>query len=1005
MKETKKKLSDRILAAAASAAVAVTCATVPVFSEETNTPMYNKTIDYTSVFSDFQYFVSGDASLLQHQVGAIYIGGKGSLGCFGDGTIHDSYVHDLQCITNFQVQAGHYLPPSLAQKKSESLYVGNTLEQLQANYAIPSYHYQNTPQIIKPVGNKAFADPSAFSVLIGQSTALEAEAVNSNVSYEDDIITIDFTDAESNASLRNVEIPASWFNDNTRVLFKGIDDVTDFEDDQYTINVTGIGANDFNFDFTRLYYNYIHQYDQNINMLNNDLREHSKSFGSVEVLLEGSMKLVWNMPDATGTVNVHRLTGHLLAPKAAVNADYKYSGHHEGGIIAASVTANSSEGHFYPYMQVGSSKPSPEINNVGQVELIKTYKINNEVNLNVTENQLANTKFILTELDNSGVPVSPLTTFTANPYKVYDEEENVTGYQVVFLGTELKADTNYKIEEVCDTYGNTVDGYKAQVGKVFYAHTPTAESDNDEVTTYGETFDSTHASYITNVPVFVNEKTVNDKAIIKFTKTDGTSGLNGAGFTLYSNEECTSSARVQETISQEDGTVAFTEIAEGTYYIKETQAPKGYNASSAVYKVQVDINENGISTVKFGGVDDDVLTLDTVEVENTLITRDISVEKVWEDNSNASDKRPAELEVYLYADGVKIKTEKLNAAGSWKHSFTGLPVYASGKEIVYTVGENAVPGYENVSTVYNSDSKTFVITNKIIDETTDITVTKIWEDSDDKYSKRPDEIIVNLLADGSTFDSVKLNGSNKWTYTFKGLKKHNKNGSEIKYSVKELNVPAYKSDVSESVPGEFVITNTIITSDFGFKKVAVEKTSDENSILIAGAEFTLTSDDTDFEEKATSISTDTITNNVIFTGIPYGTYTMTETTMPGEEYAVNNAKYKVEVTSDGVVITEKESDENGKLTGSKDNYIIQNVKKSENEPDDDPEETDPSETDPKETDPKETDPKETDPKETDPSETDPKETDPKETDPSETDPKETDPKETDPKETDPKETD
>ncbi|MDQ8836166.1 Cna B-type domain-containing protein, partial [Streptococcus ruminantium] len=67
--------------------------------------------------------------------------------------------------------------------------------------------------------------------------------------------------------------------------------------------------------------------------------------------------------------------------------------------------------------------------------------------------------------------------------------------------------------------------------------------------------------------------------------------------------------------------------------------------------------------------------------------------------------------------------------------------YANGKEIVYTVSEEKVDGYEMKVDGYN-------ITNSYTPSTTSVKVNKVWKDKDNQDGLRPTSIIVNLLADG-----------------------------------------------------------------------------------------------------------------------------------------------------------------------------------------------------------------------------------------------------------------
>ena len=90
-------------------------------------------------------------------------------------------------------------------------------------------------------------------------------------------------------------------------------------------------------------------------------------------------------------------------------------------------------------------------------------------------------------------------------------------------------------------------------------------------------------------------------------------------------------------------------------------------------------------------------------------TIEIPVEKIWQDEGH-EDKRPTEITVALYADGVATdKTLVLSAANEWKGVFRNLPEKKDGKMITYTVQEVEVKGYESVLTGNQSDG--FVLTN------------------------------------------------------------------------------------------------------------------------------------------------------------------------------------------------------------------------------------------------------------------------------------------------------
>ena len=73
----------------------------------------------------------------------------------------------------------------------------------------------------------------------------------------------------------------------------------------------------------------------------------------------------------------------------------------------------------------------------------------------------------------------------------------------------------------------------------------------------------------------------------------------------------------------------------------------------------------------------------------------IPVVKTWADANNKYGKRPSSITVHLLADGEMIQTVQItpDANGDWRYTFQALPKYANGKEIVYTITEDAVSGY------------------------------------------------------------------------------------------------------------------------------------------------------------------------------------------------------------------------------------------------------------------------------------------------------------------------
>ena len=191
-------------------------------------------------------------------------------------------------------------------------------------------------------------------------------------------------------------------------------------------------------------------------------------------------------------------------------------------------------------------------------------------------------------------------------------------------------------------------------------------------------------------------------------------------------------------------------------------------------------------------------------------TVDVKATKNWDDANNQDGKRPTKITINLLADGQKVESKEVQAAadGTWTVEFTKLAKYKDGKEIKYTVTEDAVAEYESTIT-------DFTITNKYAPKAIDYKVTKVWNDANNQDGKRPESVTVQLYKKVGDADPVAVEGkkltltakdktdANTWVASFTNLPQYEA-GKEITYSIKEVDVPAgYES----SVTGQ-VVTNT-----------------------------------------------------------------------------------------------------------------------------------------------------------------------------------------------------
>lgn len=211
-----------------------------------------------------------------------------------------------------------------------------------------------------------------------------------------------------------------------------------------------------------------------------------------------------------------------------------------------------------------------------------------------------------------------------------------------------------------------------------------------------------------------------------------------------------------------------------TWTVTEQKVPDGYTVS---------IRQEGITFV----------------ITNTyhpdIITEELKVIKVWDDNGN-TELRPSSVVVELLAGNKVFDTVTLNELNNWQHRWTGLDVSER-----WSVREKYVPDGYTDSVTRSGD--TFIITNTlhVTEETVSRQVIKLWEDKGYE-EKRPAEITVELLADGKVYDTVVLNANNSWMHQWNGLNK------DTMWSIKEVAVPENYNSVITAEGSVFVITNT-----------------------------------------------------------------------------------------------------------------------------------------------------------------------------------------------------
>ena len=300
-------------------------------------------------------------------------------------------------------------------------------------------------------------------------------------------------------------------------------------------------------------------------------------------------------------------------------------------------------------------------------------------------------------------------------------------------------------------------------------------------------------------------------------------------------------------------TVKADEAGNWTYTFKDL--PKYANGKEITYTVTEEAVE-GYETSVDGFNITNTYTTETTEVKGS---------KTWNDADNQDGKRPESITVRLLANGEEKDSQTVTADenGNWTYSFEKLPKYEAGKEIVYTVTEDAVADYTTEITGYD-------ITNSYAPEKTSVTVTKSWADNDDRGGHRPKEIKVQLKADGeNSGEEITLNAENKWTYTWSELDEK-KSGKDIVYTVEEIGKTAgYISTVTGNATEGFIITNTITS-------VKISKVDITDQKELAGAHIQILDKDGNVVDEW-----DSIWESHEVTGLKTGEkYTLRETVAP-----------------------------------------------------------------------------------------------------------------------------
>ena len=265
---------------------------------------------------------------------------------------------------------------------------------------------------------------------------------------------------------------------------------------------------------------------------------------------------------------------------------------------------------------------------------------------------------------------------------------------------------------------------------------------------------------------------------IKILKTDEKGKpLQGAQFKIVKTVN-----KWPMTITSDDNGIAeLKDVSKANYTVQEIKAPEGYVEDPKTYEIdETDFEKPTASNSTI------TLTIKNKKKEVEKKSTSFSVEKRWVLDSKLATSKPDKVKVFVLKNGVKDDnlTVVLSQENGWKASFSNLPKEgADGREIVYTVSEKELAGFK--AAISGSDENKFTITN-YNGENVVIPVTKKWKGS----GAHPDQLNVQLFANGEKVATYTLNEANAWQHSF-DMPKFNANGKEIRYTVTEDSVSGY----------------------------------------------------------------------------------------------------------------------------------------------------------------------------------------------------------------------
>lgn len=442
---------------------------------------------------------------------------------------------------------------------------------------------------------------------------------------------------------------------------------------------------------------------------------------------------------------------------------------------------------------------------------------------------------------------------------------------------------------------------------------------------------------------------------LEFTKVKASGGvLPGATFGLFRDAACKNPVRDGDAavtaVSDRDGKVKFSDVRTGTFYVKETAAPSGYELNPAVYRAVIrtsgsymslstDDSNAPVSEVVNTKPGDLTVTKQWLDARGDEMTGTENVEitlkrKGWEEEITGGEHN---ISLHLHIDDpgwgsdysdINVRLDKVvkgdSAVVEWYDCWQGynsLTVKdASGRDITdYTVG----------SIDENDHSRRMEIRGITSDVQVEVNYPSglawLWQGDKKEKTQNPSikgaDAPAHQVDDDSFAEHVTLRApgySHTWSvggstadYEESGfdLPKYDEAGRKYAYYAEEAEMEGFETSYQNNDGiTEGVITVCNKSERTQTADIKVVKVIKDTEVPLAGAKFTLTQ--VDGSGHAVSGGTvisdaevDEKTGELVFEGLTAGRYQLDETVVP-DGYIKSEGPYYIGIDADGTASLE-----------------------------------------------------------------------------------------------------